>query len=264
MLKCDGEIIKAFDLQQLDETQYIVYTNCQHNEEISFHNRYLAKSTEPSYDKVDWKLLDSVIDDLVAKVKEAGYTQEKMPMAELLKSRSPRLRKRYKRAYWMLHRSGQSQLREISRVSPVLKKEKMKHGKAPRFVMSRDTRFTLNHLQYTIPIEQAFSKLPQCGIGKNFKQRGDAFRDHVWNDIMAKTDFSKFESSKRVEYREMVTAQFYEKLMGPLWEKEYRHVFKETLHTRGETLNGLKYHFDGCQISAMPLQFSTILWIIGS
>jgi hypothetical protein len=256
-LKCQGEIIHAFDLHQLDAQKYRVYTNCQHNEMISFHNRYFAETQEPSFKDVDWVLMDTIIDELVESIRlEGGYEPGTVDITELINSRQPRLRKRYTKAYNQLLDDGCPSLHEISRVQPVLKKEKMKPGKAPRFVMSRDTRFTMLMLMFVQPIEQAFSKLEQVGIGKNFLQRGKAFADHVLGDVMAKTDFTMFDASKRVEFRKRVTFSVYEKLMGPELFKVFRPYLFETLATRGTTLMGHKFKMEGCEISG---EASTIL-----
>jgi hypothetical protein len=247
-LSCGGEIIKAFELEQLDEQQYVVYTSCAHNEEVSFNQRLAAETQEPSWNDIDWKLVEQIIDDLVERIRSAGYQPGKMDINDLMESRPGRLRRQYKRAYEQLADKGNVPIRSISRVQPFVKQEKMKPGKSPRLVMSRDKQFTLLMLMYSLPIEQAFSRLPQVGIGKNYRQRGQTFADLVLGEKMAKTDFTKFEASKRPLFRQCCTFRVYQKLLGSLY-REFQVLQEETLKTRGHTLRGSKFTFRGCEIS---------------
>lgn len=250
LAQCVGSYIQAFNVDHLEPKQSVIYTSCQHSEEVSFHKRYLAPTPEPDYKKIDWKLMNEVIDDLAERVKTlGGYEQNALSFQEFMVGKSPRLQRRYRKAYLDIIDNGPYSIEEMKGMKAHVKTELMDPSKPPRMIMGRDTRFTLALGMLAKPLEDAVAKLPQVMIGKNYAQRGEAFAQLVHAPQMAKTDFGKFESTKRPEYRAHVTFKFYRRVMGQqLWAKAFP-WFYEQLVTKGHTLRGLKFKFSGCELS---------------
>jgi hypothetical protein len=258
-MRCSGNYIKAFDLPNLLRPNPLVYTNCCHNELVSFNQR-LTRETKPlRLEQVNFRVLNDCIDRLVDSMLP-HFECGKYSIEKVIYDKKGKIANRYRKAYIDLYNEDRG-INDISRIKGFLKNEKYhckddytvaNKVKSPRMIMGRDPRFTLMYLQFMGPIEHALTQLPQVACAKNMFERGDLFAN-IYGEHYAKTDYSKFESSKTPQWIYNVEFEVYRRLYQrsnnhDLWA-ELLPLLITKLSTRGRTCRGLRFKFDGCQLS---------------
>jgi len=257
--KCVGKYYKLFELPYSRRWEPRVFTNCVHNELDSLNNRWLKDTLPIQYDKIDFDLLDSCIDELVQLLLpnyDCHYTVQ-----QCFAKMTGKMRNRYAKAYNTLLEKGAT-LAEIARIGIFIKDESLfakpeevhKWDKAARMIMGRDPCFTLLLAMFIDPIEDAMGHVPQYASGRDAFQMGELFYEKVFGQLMAKTDISKQDSSKRPEIVFNIETEVHIRLMslGGLAASlinDYEEIVREKMRSRGNTPHGVKLKWSGTQIT---------------
>jgi hypothetical protein len=113
--------------------------------------------------------------------------------------------------------------------------------------MGRDPRFNLIYGLYTTPLESAMKHLPEISKGRNFKQRGNQFFEKIYGQNIAEVDFSKYESTQRLEILRLVELGLAKRLMCDADYQIFQQLFTAKMRKRGTTLSGTKFEFWYCR-----------------
>jgi hypothetical protein len=239
-LCCKGSFLRWAGLPLFEPDPIHVKANCAHNVYLSLHKRYLKITQEAQRNKLDFKLLNRIINSLAEQIK---MRVKPFDSQSFLKNKTGRLRRRYYSAYKDLIRDGVD-LNKISDISAFVKLERyFEDGKAPRMIMGRNPAFTLLYSQIVEPIERAFFELPQVANGCDNFSCGEKFEKLV-GDWFVENDMSKYEASQRLFTLSMEYAVY--SLVYDDQELLDR-IFLAKLHKRGHTTTGVNFKFDNCR-----------------
>jgi hypothetical protein len=224
----------------------IVYKSCAGNEEAAMRYRYMKDTPRMNLHQPTFqRALQEVIDKM-----SAFGNVCKMTPSEFLSTKKGALGKRYREAMESLFHDGLD-LRKDSNIMPFIKNEKyFEQGKFPRLVYSRNPKFGSLWALFILPIEHILVKFEQVQKGKNFKERGNSFRDLIYGDgyWYAENDFSQFEASQRAQLFDQVQWRIFTSFMEP-WLAEIWPLYEEKLTKHGWTLRGLLYYLFGLMAS---------------
>lgn len=254
--KCEGCYHRLFQLPYTERWDSHVFTHCAHNEYDSLRHRYLRETRPIIANAVDWALLDRCIEELVgllAKTYDPDYSVE-----QVFEKMDGRMTNRYRSAYNDLY-DYRGNLDGIAKVNMFIKTEDIlsadpEFSKSARMIMGRDPRFTLVYAMFIDPIEEAMKGVPQYASGRDMFGMGELFFERVYGQWMAKTDYSKFESSKRVDWIWNVEVEVCTRLMRRCGVSEsqiedFCAMVMRKMVTNAYSMHGVKVRFNGCQIS---------------
>lgn len=241
-----NELIYCFTLPLVDAWSTVVNASSTGNEVESFHKRYLKRTPEPSWNKIDWDLVRRICDDLIMKIRSKGV--EAFSLDDFLASKKGKLGMRYRKAYHDLKNNGFTE--SVSSVGAFIKNERYYEDKPPRFIMGRNPQFNILYAKYVQPFEKAFFELDEVANACNFVSCGDKFAKMVSEmDSFDENDMSKYESSQR---HVMLALEHYimrESLRGSQGfdEEEFDKLFALKCIKNGQTPNGVKFKFAWCR-----------------
>lgn len=224
-----------------DEQRYIM-SSCQHNDVTGLTNRYLRETLNTF--TADVKLIDAILDELATKLRP--FYKERLTLAQFLSEKSGKLLCRYETAARKILKSG-FHLEKHSEVQAFIKNELYGELKPPRMIMGRDPRFNLIYGQFTSALEHSMVHLPEISKGRNFKDRGDQFFEKIYGANIAEVDFSKYESTQRLEVLKLVELGLARRLMGDHDYQLFRQLFIAKMRKKGVTVNNTKFEFWYCR-----------------
>lgn len=210
---------------------------CVQNEYHSLVNRHLVEllPTDPEFLEKCRNVLKPISELIQV---------EKMSNSELISSRPPRMRKRYRKALTL-------DLKDVhSWVNLFIKFEKKDDPtKAPRAIQYRATPYTARLAKYIIPIEKNLYKtFPSLNHGFRFVAKGLNAIDRAeilyemfnWyhKPIVYLIDHSKFDSRVNKDLLQMEHEFYLNCFKGDRWLK---FLLKQQVHNKGRSRNGLKY-----------------------
>jgi hypothetical protein len=203
-----GSYLEWAGLPLLERNPTVVMGNCHHNVLDSLDRRYLKDTPEPNLQELDMDLINRIINDLVARVRQK--IQPFDVNAFMLKKKG-RLRKRYLRAYLEILKDG-FDLKKHSNIAAFVKLERyFKLGKAPRMILGRNPKFNILYASIIDPIEKAFFELEQVANACDHVGCGAKFEKLI-GDWFMENDMTAFEGSQR-EFILKLEHRFYTKCM---------------------------------------------------
>jgi hypothetical protein len=218
------------------------YTGCQHNSEVSMHNRYL-RSTEPlQRNKISQSRLAQAKNEFFVEMKK--HFQKPLTLNEFLEGKAGGLKRRYYDAVLRVYETG-ADFVSISTITAFIKKELFSEHKAPRSIMGRDPRFNLIYGLFTTAMEDAMMQMPQVTKGKTPQQMGVLFHT-MFGDNIGEGDCSKFEGSIRqfcLEW-ELDLAKF---LLSDDECDIFHACWLAKMRKKGHFLDGTKFEFWFCR-----------------
>lgn len=131
--------------------------------------------------------------------------------------------------------------------------------KDPRMISGCSTKFILGFAHLASALERALKLMPQVMSGKNLVQRGEAFAKLVYpHSLYTKSDYSRFDSSQRVECQWGLVYKLLEKLvcLGYLSDEHCHHFLKfleQETEKHGRYPHGLTFVLIGCMASGSIL-----------
>lgn len=230
------------------------------NELCSFRNR-LAKETKHNFEIKHPDKLELTLDKIVDFI-EPNYTV--LELADFLGDKKGKLLRRYTAAARDVlahgfHPHGTGNPKDMI-IKMFLKTEIYAQiDKDPRMISGCSTKFILGFARHASALERALKQVPQVMSGKNLVERGEAFRTLIYpHTVIRKTDYSRFDSSQRVELqwtlmlgvlerlrlRGVITHQLFNTFLCFLEQETYKN---------GEYPNGLTYTLIGCMASGSIL-----------
>lgn len=224
-----------------DQELYIM-TPCVHNDIVGLRNRYLRDN--PNNFTADVDIINMIIDDLAEKLRP--HFNGKITLSSFLEDKKGKLRRRYECAAKKVYENGFN-LEKHSDIQAFIKNELYSEKKPPRMIMGRDPRFNLIYGLYTTPLESAMKHLPEISKGRNFKERGEQFFEKIFGQNIAEVDFSKYESTQRLEILKLVELGLAKRLMCNDDYQTFRQLFVAKMRKRGTTLSGTKFEFWYCR-----------------
>jgi len=233
--------VRAFEFPKfLTTKEPLVHTNCLGNEEVALRNRFLKKTPDMS---LNTDVLEQCYTELMHELKKTKI--ERMSVEDFLEGKKGKLGLRYQKAAQQLLDDGLDLVKD-TKVSPFIKNEKYFEKKPPRLVYSRDFKFNVMYALYILPIEHAFTKLPQAAKGKNFMERGEAFA-RITGKWFAENDMSKFESTQRPELFHAIQKRMFKELYGG--DDLIMQLFDAKMWKTGRTQKGMKWSAYGMMAS---------------
>jgi len=245
--RCQQRTFKQlFDIPRLQRNPVLVMRGCAHNEAVALRNRYLLETEFGlSY---NYEMVDGILDDLASKL--IPNLHPPITVNDFMESKKGSIRNRYDKSVLQILNDGFKTMAPITAFVKLEKynetEEKDITGTIPRLILGRDPAFNVAYARYTIPLEEAFLKLPEVAKGRNLKQRGDQFREKVYGDWYAEVDFSKFDSTQRVELLEHIELGIWKRVYPEQYET-IRDLFYIKNIKKGHTMNGCKFSFVGCR-----------------
>lgn len=224
-----------------DSEMYIM-TSCVHNDVVGLRNRYLRDN--PNCFTADATVINRIIDELADKLRP--HFTGKLSLREFLDEKKGKLRRRYEDAARKVYDNGFN-IERHSDVQAFIKNEIYSEKKPPRMIMGRDPRFNLIYGLYTTALEHAMVHLPEVSKGRNFKDRGKQFFDKIFGANIAEVDFSKYESTQRLEILKLVELGLAKRLMCDDEYEVFRQCFIAKMRKRGVTVNGTTFEFWFCR-----------------
>jgi hypothetical protein len=239
---CSGTISYPVIFDSPIKNDSLIMNNCACNDIVGLHNRYL-KESENEYN-VDKIVLDDILDQLAADLKP--HFKGRMSLSKFMSNKKGKLLGRYDDACKRILKKGFNIWKDND-INAFIKNEIYDEDKPPRMIMGRNTKFNLLYGQFTTSLEEAMLHLPQISKGKNFIQRGQQFYERVLNKVMLECDFSKYESTQRIELLRDIELGIWKRLLS---QKDYELIeiiFKSKMEKRGFTYNGVYFSFWGCR-----------------
>jgi hypothetical protein len=193
---------------------------------------------------VDMGILDLLLDELANDLRP--HFHGRMELSQFMSHKKGKLLGRYDDACRSVLKNGFNIWKD-NNISAFIKNEIYDEDKPPRMIMGRNTKFNLLYGQYTTALEEAMLHLPQISKGKNFLERGQQFFQHVLNKVMLECDFSKYESTQRIDLLRAVELGLWKRLLPATEYENIEKIFKSKMEKRGYTLNGVYFSFWGCR-----------------
>jgi len=220
-----------------------IMNNCVHNSYVGLRNRYLKETgNDVTFDR---EIVEQLLDEFVEKVKP--HFNGRIDLKEFLEPKTGQLRQRYDEACAKVYKNGFN-VKKMNKISAFIKNELYDEVKAPRMIMGRDPRFNLLYGQYTTALEHAcVAGIPQFSKGKNFAERGEQFRSLVYGEEYCEGDFSKFESTQRLELLEIIELGVWKRLSNMIDFSEMKTIFYSKMEKQGTSTQGLKFKFYACR-----------------
>jgi hypothetical protein len=219
-----------------------IMTPCYHNDVVGLRNRYL-KTSQNDF-TADKNLINKILDELAEKLRP--HFSGPIPLTEFLEVKTGALRKRYEDAAKKTLTTGYS-LAKNNRIKAFIKNELYDELKPPRMIMGREVQFNNIYGRFTTPLEHAMIHLPQISKGRNFWERGEQFREQVHGRWILECDFSKYESTQRVEVLTLIELGLWRRLLTPGQYATIVPIFIAKMRKDGATTNNTKFGFDFCR-----------------
>lgn len=218
----------------------IWWSNCIHNQEYALRNRYL-KSTKPV--KLDYELLHRIVDDLSHDIIERnGGKLTTITVKEFLETYRGNLRTRYENGV------AKTYLKPKNNIEIFIKDEFYWENKPPRTIFARDYGFNAIYGTITKPLEHLFMNHPEFAKGKNFVTRGHMFKEKFEKfKYFIENDFSKFESSQRVEVLTEIELRLYKNVFHDNEHALIERVFSQKLQKPISSREGINTTVYGCR-----------------
>lgn len=225
----------------VDSEMYIM-TSCVHNDIVGLRNRYLRDN--PNGFTADVTIIEKIVDELADKLRP--HYNGKLSLHEFLDQKKGKLRRRYEDSARKVYENGFNVERHCD-IQAFIKNEIYSEKKPPRMIMGRDPRFNLIYGLFTTALEHAMVHLPEVSKGRNFKDRGKQFFKKIFGATIAEVDFSKYESTQRLQILSLVELGLARRLMCDGDYEVFRQCFITKMRKRGTTVNGTKFEFWYCR-----------------
>nr|QZZ63382.1 hypothetical protein [Leuven Tombus-like virus 3] len=228
-----------------------VHSTCICNEALALHNRHLIERKTNFNNKYFREMTKKVS-------KHWKFSPDKMSMWECVKQYNGGKRRIYATARAEILTTG---LRKSdSYISMFVKQDKYCESqigdKMPRAIQYRSPRYNLVLATYLRPFEKQFYLLPGLGPsetrvitkGLNKTQIADLFlykAAHFVNPVYISCDYSKFDSTIRVEHLKAEHA-IYDRTFK---SGELRKLLHQQLYNKGFSRHGIKYTIKGTRMS---------------
>ncbi|APG76627.1 hypothetical protein [Wenzhou tombus-like virus 15] len=238
---------RMFNIPGYDDKP-VVMNNCKCNEVEALHNRYLKDTGFYQPDKIDWDIIDGLVQVLAGKLlklsdsKNPAGLLEPNTVEEFISEKSGALKNRYCEAATNLIANGVD--KNIGTVDAFIKNEKYSEIKTPRAIMGRNPQFNLLYQRYITKAEKLFMQLPQVAKGKNFIDRGKQF-SKILGDWILENDYSKFEGSQRTPVLMRIEYRLLCLLYGQ--SEDLDNIYQTKLYKKGRFPEGTKFCFKGCR-----------------
>lgn len=218
---------------------------CTSNEIASLVKRHLTDTPPTTQEMLDkmWIALQPLLMHC--------KSTEKMSRNQLICSRPPRMRKRYKRAFYL-------DLKPVhGTVNLFIKFEKRDtDDKAPRAIQYRASPYTARLAQFIVPLEKTLYQViegvnfgfPIIAKGLNARERGDLVKkmfDHYDKPVVYLIDHSKFDSCVNIDLLKL-EHRFYNEVYK---DKFLSFLLHQQLRNFGRSRNGIVYRCVGRRMS---------------
>jgi len=231
-----------FPNPNINDGEMYIMSSCVHNDIVGLRNRYLRDN--PNCFAANTTVINKIVDELADNLRP-HYTG-KLSLREFLDEKKGKLRRRYEDAARKIYENGFA-IERHSDVQAFIKNEIYSEKKPPRMIMGRDPRFNLIYGLFTTALEHAMTHLPEISKGRNFKDRGRQFCDKIFGANIAEVDFSKYESTQRLEILKLVELGLAKRLMDEGDFEVFRQCFIAKMRKRGVTVNGTTFEFWYCR-----------------
>jgi hypothetical protein len=227
---------------------------------VSFRNR-LAKESKHVFALSNRAAFNTVLDRIAESIAPHYQLKE---LTDFIGDKSGRLVKRYGDAVRDIIKHGfephgGSNSKDME-ISMFLKTEVYPDDKKdPRMISGCSTKFIVGFARHIAALEHAFANLEQVMGGKNLAQRGAAFQKLIYpHSRMRKTDYSRFDSSQRVELQWSILLGIIDRLfaLGIIDARERAIVlkfFEQETEKHGRYSGGLTFKLIGCMASGSIL-----------